>query len=244
MRSYLFAAAAVILSASPALAQCLLACGGGPIPVTDELTEQNTGTIATSAADIDEQAQTIAGIEQQNILPGLAGGFDWSQTLQGDLEQQVDSAGGMALTQPDLANYTTDWPGYTNASYDQNPVSGSPEGNMATTLGTLQGALEAGADQQQSQAAEAARTAQLEANITAAAGNLQMLEAIGEIDLFNGQEAIKTRNSINGALNALLVAESNRQNQKAQDDLESISATGETFSWDFTNTSVTEPRIP
>jgi hypothetical protein len=242
---YLFAAAAVILSASPALAQCFIGCGGGPIPVTDAVTEQNTGAIAASTADIDNQAQIIAGVEEQNIEPGLAGGFDWSQTLQGDLEQQVDSAGGMALTQPGLVNYTTDWPGYTNASYNQSPMPGSPEGNMATTLGTLQGALEAGADQQQSQAAEAARTAQLEANIAAAAGNLQMLEAIGEIDLFNGQEEIKQRNATNGQLNALLVTQSNRENKEAQDQLEGLGIATEVTEYDATNEPPgPDPQIP
>jgi hypothetical protein len=243
-KHYLFAAAAVILSASPGFAQCFIGCGAGPIPVTDAVTEQNTRQIAASAADIDNQAQIIAGIEQQNIMPGLQGGFDWSLTLQGDLEQQVDSAGGMALTQPDLANYATDWPGYTNASYDRNPVPGSPEGNMATTLGTLQGALEAGADQQQSQAAEANRMTQLEANIAAAAGNLQMLETIGEIGLFNGQEEIKSRDSINGQLNALLVAESNRQNEKAQGDLESLAVgSSSQYEWDLSDQS-NEPIMP
>ncbi len=245
MRSYLFAAAAVILSASPALAQCFIGCGGGPIPVTDALVEQNTTQMAASEADIDNQVQTIAGIEQQNILPGLAGGFDWSQTLQGDLEQQVDSAGGMALTQPDLANYGTDWPGYMIASYNQSLTPGSPEGDMATTLGTLQGALEAGADQQTSQVAEAARTAQLEANIAAASGNLQMLETIGEIDLFNGQEEIKQRNATNGQLNALLVTESNRENKEALDDLEGLAIATEVTQFDATNEPPgPDPQIP
>ncbi|MBV8360532.1 MAG: hypothetical protein JO189_21745 [Deltaproteobacteria bacterium] len=246
-KHYLFVLAAQILCAAPVHAQCLIGCGSGPIPVADEVTEENTSSIAASIDDIDSnELPEIVSIEQENILPGMADGFDWSQTLQGDLEQQVDSAGGMALTQPDLANYTTNWPGYTNASYDQNPPPGSPEGNMATILGTLQGALEAGADQQQSQTAEAARMAQLEANIAAAVGNLQMLEVIGEIDLFNGQEEIKSRNSINGQLNALLVAESNRQSQKAQDDLESIAIAGEQTDWDLTNGNMQEqdPQIP
>jgi hypothetical protein len=210
---YLFAAAAAILSASPALAQCFIGCGGGPIPVTDAVTEQNTGAIAASTADIDNQAQIIAGVEEQNIEPGLAGGFDWSR--------------------------------YTNASYNQSPMPGSPERNMATTLGTLQGALEAGADQQQSQAAEAARTAQLEANIAAAAGNLQMLEAIGEIDLFNGQEEIKQRNATNGQLNALLVTQSNRENKEAQDQLEGLGIATEVTEYDATNEPPgPDPQIP
>jgi hypothetical protein len=68
--------------------------------------------------------------------------------------------------------YSTLWPGYTNASYDQAPLPGSPEEDMATTLGTLQGTLQAGADQQNSQPAELARLQMLETENAAAAGVL------------------------------------------------------------------------
>jgi hypothetical protein len=207
----------------------------------DEIT-----STANSATDIDNQAQTIAGIEQQNIRPGEAGGFDWAQTLQGDLEQQVSSAGGMPLVTGAISAYSTYWPGYSNAGYLQGPPPpGSPEANTSTTLGTLQGALQAGADQQQSQQAEATRMENLENEAGNASGNLQVQEVSNEITLFNAQEEMKQRNATNGTLNALLIAESNRQNQKAQDDLESMAVAGASVPWSFANNpNPPEPRLP
>jgi hypothetical protein len=247
---YLLMVGAVILWTAPAWAQIGVGggCGDGPWDacyVTDIPTENATEDIDASTADIDSQAQTIVGIEQQNIMPGLAGGFDWSQTLQGDLEQQVSSAGGMPLTIPAISAYPTYWPGYSQASYNQNPPPGSPEANTATTLGTLQGALNAAADQQQSQAAEASRLTELEGDAGRADGNLQVQEVANEIALFKAQEEIKERNATNGALNALLVAQSNQLNQRAQDDLESLVIGGANFSWDATlNPNPPEPQIP
>jgi hypothetical protein len=240
-RTIAISALALGMTTSPALAQF----PGGAIPVQDLVTEQNTGTIAQEDGVVAQNTTTIAQIEQQNILPGLAGGFDVSQTLSGDLEQQVSSAGGLPLVTGALSAYTTFWPGYTNASYAQSLAPGSPEGDMTTTLGTLQGALNAGADQQTSQQTEAARMTQLEAENGAATGNLQVQEVGNEIALFGTQEEIKQRNATNGTLNALLVAESNRQNQKAQDDLESLSVACENIPWDFTNNpNPPEPTLP
>ena len=116
---------------------------------------------------------------------------------------------------------------------------------MATTLGTLQGALNAGADQQASQTAEAARMTKLESENASAVGNLQALEVANEIALFNGQEEIKSRNAINGQLNALLVAESNRQNKQALDDLEGLGIASEVTEFDATNEPPgPDPQIP
>jgi hypothetical protein len=114
---------------------------------------------------------------------------------------------------------------------------------MATTLGTLKGALQAGADQQQSQGAEQGRLDDLETKNGQALGNLQIQEVSNEIALFNAQEEMKQRNATNGTLNALLVAESNQQNQKAQDDLESLTAAGAEFQGDFSeNLNPLEPH--
>jgi len=181
------------------------------------------------------QDTSIAQYEQQELLPGMAGGFDVSQALTGDLEQQVSSAGGMPLVTGSISQYPTYWPGYANASYNQAPAPGSPEGDMATTLGTLQGALQAGADQQTSQQQETARLSALEASAGAATGNLQVQEVGNEIALFNAQQEMKQRNAANAQLNALAVAESNRQNQEAQDQLESLAIAGEQTNWDATN---------
>jgi hypothetical protein len=257
VRKYLAIAAIMALWATTARAQCILGCGPGTgadvydggdnIGITgdDKISDTATSTadIDQTTQDIDDQAQTIAGVEQQNIQPGEAGGFDWLQTLQGDLEQQVSSAGGMPLVTGSISAYTTYWPGYANAGYLQGPPpAGSPEAAMATTLGTLQGALQAGADQQQSQQAEATRTEELENKAANASGNLQVQEVSNEIALFNAQEEMKQRNATNGTLNALLVAESNQQNQKAQDDLESLTAAGAEFQGDFSeNPNPPEP---
>ena len=75
---------------------------------------------------------------------------------------------------------------------------------MATTLGTLEGALQAGADQQQSQGAEQGRLADLETENGQATGNLQVQEVSNEVALFTAQEEMKQRNATNGTLNALL----------------------------------------
>jgi len=191
----------------------------GGLLVSDPPVEQNTGTIAQSV-----------------ITGGMAGGFDPLLTESGDLEQQVSSQNGLPLTVPAITTqYGILWPGYGNASYNQGAAPGSPEGDMATTLGTLHGSLLAGANQQSSQADELGRLSELEGEIAGATGILQVLEVSSEIGLFNSQQDMKLRNGINAQLNAMNVAESNRQNQEAQDQLESLAIAGEQTNWDATN---------
>jgi hypothetical protein len=201
--------------------------------------------VETATEDMDTvQLPTIVQDEEEELLPGLAGGFAISEALSGDLEQQVSSAGGMPLTLDAISQYRDYWPGYSNAHYGQDPQPGSPEANMATTLGTLQGALNAGADQQESQAGENQRLYNLEGTAAAATGNLQVQEVSNEIALFQAQQEMKLRNALNGTLNAMLVAESNRQSQKAQDDLESLSVAGENVDDGFTQDDPQEPPVP
>src|SRR6266478_7373138 len=95
---------------------------GPGFPVSDAATEMNTYIIAISVA-----------------TGGVAGGFDPNLELAGDLEQEVSGAGGLPLMLAALNQYTTLWPGYSDASYNQSPAPGSPEGDMTATLGTLQG---------------------------------------------------------------------------------------------------------
>ncbi len=162
-------------AASPVLAQF-----GGDL-VSDPPVEKATGDMDTvQLPAILDQATAIAQAEQQELEPGLAGGLDTGLALSGDLEQQVSSVGGMPLITEDLQQYPTYWPGYSNASYTRQapPQPGSPEADMATTLGTLQGALQAGADQQNSQAHEAARLSELESEAGQAIGNLQVSETV------------------------------------------------------------------
>jgi len=88
----------------------------------------------------------------------------------------------------------------------------------------LHGALIAGANQQATQPAELQRLDQLELENATAAGVLQALEVGNEIGMFASEQDMKLRNATNAQLNALVVAESNRQNKVAQDELESLSA--------------------
>jgi hypothetical protein len=254
MRKYLALAAIMALWATSAHAQCILGCGPGTgadvydggdnIGITGD--DKITDT-ANSTADLDTvQLPAVEQNQETDLQPGEAGGFDQSQALVGDLEQQVSSAGGMSLNTNSISAYSNYWPGYSKAGYLQGQAPpGSPEGDMATTLGTLQGALQAGADQQQSQGAEQGRLADLETENGQATGNLQVQEVSNEVALFTAQEEMKQRNATNGTLNALLVAESNRQNQKAQDDLESLTVEGENFDGDFTQVpNPPEPQLP
>jgi len=230
----------LIVLASPVLAQniqggtipvgALGAMPTGPgFPVSDEATEMNTYIIAISDA-----------------VGGMYGGFDPAMALAGDLQQQVSSTGGLPLDGEIPEVYPTLWPGYTNASYDQAPLSGSPEQDMATTLGTLQGTLQAGADQQNSQPAELARLQMLETENAAAAGVLQAIEVGNEIGIFASEQDLKLRNATNAQLNALVVAESNRQNKQAQDELESLAIVGQYSDWNLGDGNMQEqdPQIP
>jgi hypothetical protein len=55
---------------------------------------------------------------------------------------------------------------------------------------------------------------------------------------------MKLRNATNAQLNALVVAESNRQNQQAQDDLESLAvASSVKYDWDLSD-QIEEPVMP
>ena len=202
---------------------------GGGIPVSDAATEMNTYIIALSVA-----------------TGGMYGGFDPTMALATDLQQQVSSTGGLPLDTEIPGAYPSLWPGYTNASYDQAPQPGSPEGNMATTLGTLQGTLQAGADQQNSQPAELSRLQKLAAENAAAAGVLQALEVGNEIGIFASEQDMKLRNATNAQLNALVVAESNRQNKQAQDELESLAIVSQHSDWNLGDGNMQEqdPQIP
>jgi hypothetical protein len=202
---------------------------GPGIPVSDAATEMNTYIIAISVA-----------------IGGMYGGFDPTMALATDLQQQVSSAGGLPLDNEILADYPTLFPGYSDASYNQAPEPGSPEGDMATTLGTLQGTLQAAADQQNSQNAELARLQMLEAENAAAAGVLQALEVSNEISLFASEQNMKLRNATNAQFNALVVAESNRQNKQAQDELESLAIVGQHSDWNLGDGNMQEqdPQIP
>jgi hypothetical protein len=202
---------------------------GPGIPVSDAATEMNTYIAAISLA-----------------VGGVYGGFDATMTLATDLQQQVSSAGGLPLDNEIPSSYSTLWPGYSNASYNQAPQPGSPEGDMAITLGTLQGTLQAGADQQNSQNAELARQQMLEGENATAAGVLQALEVGNEIAIFASQQEMKLRNATNAQLNALVVAESNRQNKQAQDELEGLAITSQHTDWNLGDGNMQEqdPQIP
>ena len=117
---------------------------------------------------------------------------------------------------------------------------------MATTLGTLQGPLQAGAEQQNSQPAEIARLQMLETENAAAAGVLQALEVGNEIGIFASEQDLKLRNATNAQLNALVVAESNRQNKQVQDELESLAIVGQYSDWNLGDGNMQEqdPQIP
>jgi hypothetical protein len=192
---------------------------GPGFPVSDAATEANT--------DISASSETVGG---------LAGGFNSNLALAPDLQQEVSSTGGLPLDNNAISSqYTTLWPGYTDANYNQDPVAGSPEADMAITLGTLEGTLQAAANQQASQTDELNRLETLETENSAALGLLQILELSNEAALFAAEQDMKLRNAINAQLNGLNVAESNRQNQEAQNQLESLAIASEHADWDATN---------
>jgi hypothetical protein len=204
-----------------------LASGPGT-PVDDLATNVNTDITATSVT---------AG--------GMAGGFDPNLALAPDLQQQVSSTDGLPLDNGAISGrYPTLWPGYSNASYGQSYADGSPEGNMLTTLGTLQGTLQASADQQNSQTAEINRLEALETENADATGLFQLLEIGNEAAIFVTEEEMKLRNSTNAQLNALVVAESNRQNKRAQDELLSLGVMTQIAHWDLTQSPIIEPVLP
>jgi hypothetical protein len=73
---------------------------------------------------------------------------------------------------------------------------------------------------------------------------LQALEVSNEISLFGRELEMKQRNATNAQLNALVVAESNRQNKQAQDDLESLAVATQQSQWDLANMPDEEPVMP
>lgn len=177
---------------------------------------------------------------------GGAGGFDPNMALAPDLQQQVSSAGGLPLDVEALAAFDTLWPGYSNASYNQNPAQGSPEGDMGTTLGTFKGTLEAGADQQNSQIHELTRLQQLEIANALALDPVTAIQVGNEIALLESQLDMKGRNATNALLNALVVGESNRQNKQAQGELESLAIVGQHSDWNLGDGAMDEqdPQFP
>jgi hypothetical protein len=204
-----------------------MASGPGT-PVDDLATNVNADITATSVT-----------------VGGMSGGFDPNLALAPDLQQQVSSTDGLPLDNGTIsARYPTLWPGYGNANYGQSYANGSPEGNMLTTLGTLQGTLQASADQQDSQAAELNRLEALETENADATGIFQLLQIGNEAAYFVAEQEMKLRNSTNAQLNALVVAESNRQNKQAQDELLSLGVMTQIAQWDLTQSPIIEPVLP
>ena len=153
-----------------------MASGPGT-PVDDLATNVNTDITATSVT-----------------TGGMSGGFDPNLALSPDLQQQVSSTNGLPLDNGEISRrYTMLWPGYGNANYGQSYADGSPEGSMLTTLGTLQVTLQAGADQQNSQIAEANRLEALETENLDATGIFQLLQIDNEAAYFVAEQEMKLR---------------------------------------------------
>jgi hypothetical protein len=195
-------------------------------PVSDQATEINTDITATS--------ETVGG---------MAGGFDPNLALAADLQQQVSSTNGLPLDNTIPNRYPALWPGYEYHGYPHSDADGTREGDMLTTLGTLQGTLQASADQQNSQIDELNRLKALEAENASATGLLQILQITNEAALFEAEQEMKLRNSINAQLNALVVAESHRQNKEALDSLETLAVVTQRTDWQFAGADF-EPPMP
>jgi hypothetical protein len=207
--------------------QGLTAMASSPgYPVSDQATETNTDITATS--------ETVGG---------MAGGFDPNLALAPDLQQQVSSTNGLPLDNSISDRYPVLWPGYEWPGYPHSDADGTREGDMLTTLGTLQGTMQASANQQNSQPAEFSRLQALEVENATATGIFQLLQISNEAVIFAIEQDIKLRNSTNAQLNALVVAESNRQNKQALDELESLAVVTQRTDWQFAGADF-EPPMP
>jgi hypothetical protein len=202
-----------------------MASGPGT-PVDDLATNVNTDITATSVT---------AG--------GMSGGFDPNLALAPDLQQQVSSTSGLPLDNSIPSRYPALWPGYEYPGYPHSNADGTREGDMLTTLGTLQGTLQASADQQNSQTTELVRLEALEAENADATGVFQLLEIGNEAAIFIAEQEMKLRNSTNAQLNALVVAESNRQNKQALDELETLAVVTQRTDWQIEGAEF-EPPMP
>jgi hypothetical protein len=202
-----------------------MASGPGT-PVDDLATNVNTDITATSVT-----------------VGGMAGGFDPNLALAPDLQQEVSSTSGLPLDSSIPSRYPALWPGYEYPGYPHSDADGTREGDMLTTLGTLQGTLQASADQQNSQIAELNRLQALEVENASATGVFQLIEISNEIAILEAEQEMKLRNSTNAQLNALVVAESNRQNKQALDDLETLAVVTQRTDWQFAGADF-EPPMP
>jgi hypothetical protein len=202
-----------------------MASGPGT-PVDDLATNVNTDIIATSVT-----------------VGGMSGGFNPNLALAPDLQQEVSSTSGLPLDNSIPSRYPALWPGYEYPGYPHSNADGTREGDMLTTLGTLQGTLQASADQQNSQMAELNRLEAFETQNAEATGLFQLLELGNEAAIFAAEEEMKLRNSTNAQLNALVAAESNRQNKQALDELETLAIVTQRTDWQFAGAEF-EPPMP
>jgi hypothetical protein len=202
-----------------------MASGPGT-PVDDLATNTNTDIIANSV-----------------MVGGMAGGLDPNLALAPGLQQEVSSTSGLPLDNRIPSRYPALWPGYEYPGYPHSNADGTREGDMLTTLGTLEGTLQASADQQNSQTAELNRLEALETENADATGIFQLLQIGNEAAYFVGEQEMKLRNSTNAQLNALVVAESNRQNKQALDELESLAVVTQRTDWQIAGAEF-EPPMP
>jgi hypothetical protein len=202
-----------------------MASGPGT-PVDDLATNVNTDITATSVT-----------------VGGMSGGFDPNLARAPDLQQEVSSTSGLPLDNSIPSRYPALWPGYEYPGYPHSNADGTREGDMLTTLGTLQGTLQASADQQNSQMAELNRLEVFETENADATSLFQLLEIGNEAAIFVAEQEMKLRNSTNAQLNALVVAESNRQNKQALDELETLAVVTQRTDWQFAGAEF-EPPMP
>jgi type IV secretion system protein TrbJ len=178
---------------------------------------------ATQLVQLGEEVSTVSNLAQQlsyeiqNTTGGSAGSWSSNQTLLTNLGGLISQQQGLSYSVQGLAQqFQQLYPGYNVTA-----ITGvqSPQASVATTLNTLNGALQSAQSQAQNFTAEQTALQSLELKNQTAVGNLQAVQTGNEIALAQVQQIQMLRQLVMAMMNSENTAAGSQVNNQTQSQL-------------------------
>jgi P-type conjugative transfer protein TrbJ len=185
---------------------------------------------ATQLVQLGEEVSTVSNLAQQlsyeiqNTTGGSAGIWKSNQTLLTNLGGLISEQQGLSYSVQGLAQqFQQLYPGYNVTA-----ITGvqSPQASVATTLNTLNGALQTAQSQAQNFTNEQTALQSLELKNQTAAGNLQAVQTGNEIALAQVQQIQMLRQLVMTMMNSENTAAGSQINNQTQSQLGALAIIG------------------
>jgi type IV secretion system protein TrbJ len=185
---------------------------------------------ATQLVQLGEEVSTVSNLAQQlsyeiqNTTGGSAGSWTSNQTLLTNLGGLIAEQQGLSYSVQGLAQqFQQLYPGYNVTA-----ITGvqSPQASVATTLNTLNGALQSAQSQAQNFTAEQTALQALELKNQTAVGNLQAVQTGNEIALAQVQQIQMLRQLVMTMMNSENTAAGSQVNNQTQSQLGALAIIG------------------